>query len=188
MASALDMLFGSELRVRLLRFFLLNPDTVFNKADIAKKAVVRSVTIQKELKLLGKAGFIKKKIKGFILNNEFPLLKELKQFLVSGMPLVKEKIAKDFKKLGRIKAVILAGIFVDDFSSRADLLLVGENIKKRRLERLLKRFEREFGKDINYAIMREEEFKYRHGMHDRFLRDLLDGKHEKIFDALKIKW
>lgn len=206
MASALDMLFGSEFRVLLLRFFLLNPDTVFSKADIVKKAGVRSVTAQKELKLLGRAGFIKKaivmrelpkrksrrtkkqKIKGFSLNSAFPLLKELKRFLISGLPLAKEKIAKDFRKLGKIKAVILAGIFLDDPSSRVDLFLVGEDVKKRRLERILKRFERELGKDLHYALMTQEEFEYRYGMHDRFIRDLLDHPHETIFDSLKIKW
>jgi len=65
-------------------------------------------------------------------------------------------------------------------------LIVGDKIKSSKFDRFLKELEAEVGREINCAIMTTKEFYYRHDMYDRFIRDLLDFKHEKLINKLKI--
>ena len=90
---------------------------------------------------------------------------------------------KELKKLGKLYVVVLSGIFLDVQNAEVDMLLVGD-VRKGNLEKVLKRFERELGKDIVYAVLAPEEFTYRCGMHDRFLRQLFDQPHETIIDTM----
>ena len=88
--------------------------------------------------------------------------------------------------MGGIKLAVLSGIFLNLDNSHADLLLVGDKIKQSKFDRFLKDLEAEVGREINCALMTVKEFNYRYNMYDRFVRDILDFKHEKLINKLKI--
>ena len=58
----LGKLFGSTIRVKLLKFFLLNQDSGFSIDDIAMRLRVKPRVIKDELIEMKQAGFIKPKI------------------------------------------------------------------------------------------------------------------------------
>ena len=57
----LEILFGSQARVKLLRFFLFNPSKEFTFDDISRRARLVRRTARTEMNALERAGVIKKK-------------------------------------------------------------------------------------------------------------------------------
>jgi len=186
----LDVLFDSPIRVRLLKLFLFNPDRNFDGKTITKILNATPVLIKKHLKKLSESRFIiSKKISGkqiFKTDKNFGLYEELRELVTKASPASKEKILEHLRGLGGIKLAVLSGIFLNLDNSHADLLLVGDKIKQSKFDRLLKDLEAEVGREINCALMTVKEFNYRYNMYDRFVRDILDFKHEKLINKLKI--
>lgn len=186
----LDALFDSPIRVRLLKLFLFSSDENFENKTIAKILNVNPALVKKHLKKLLEIRFIiSKKINNkqiFKINDSFAFYGELKELAAKANPVSKEKLLERLKKLGSVKLVLLSGMFLNLDNAQADLLVVGDKIKASKFNKFLKDLEAEAGKEINYALMTVEEFRYRHGMYDRFIRDLLDFKHEKLINKLRI--
>jgi len=96
---------------------------------------------------------------------------------------------RDVVRLGRIKLAIISGIFLDKEHvdpDIADLLIVADDIDRRKLWAFLKSLEAEVGTEIKFAVMDIEEFKYRLQMFDRFVRVILESPHEKLIDKLQL--
>lgn len=191
MASGiLEKLFGSSVRVKIIRLFLLNPETLFSLKEISRRAKVNPLSARREILLLKGIDFIKqnkkKKNQGLKLNNFFPLLNPLKNLVLNTAPFNKEKLAKMLNLTGKMKLIVLAGIFIQSEDSKVDVLLVGDSIRKGNLERILRKIESEIGKELIYAVFETKDFLYRFGMYDRFIRDILDYPHEKLVNKLNI--
>jgi DNA-binding MarR family transcriptional regulator len=186
----LDILFDSPVRTRILKLFLYNPEENFETKIISKKLNLKSHQTNKHLNDLVALKFlIRKNIsdkKTFRANQGFEFYDELKELVAKASPASKEKMLNRLKSLGKIKLALLAGIFINSDTSRADILVVGDNIKTAKFNNFIKNLEAEVGKEINHALMTTKEFYYRHDMYDRFIRDLLDFKHEKLINKLKI--
>ena len=124
------------------------------------------------------------------LNSDFEFFPELKSLILKASPAEKDKLAIKIQKLGRIKLAVIAGAFLNNDpsvnadNSVADLFIVGDDINKNKLRLFLRYVEAEVGKEIKFGIMDKEEFEYRYGMFDRFVRVLLEGPHEKIINKL----
>ena len=186
----LDALFDSPIKVKLLKLFLHNPDGDFESKAVAKKLGLKSAQVNKNISNLAEIKFLNCKNskckKTFRVNRDFEFYNELKELVTKASPASKEKMLKSFKSLGKIKLALLAGVFINSDTSRADLLIVGDNIKPAKFNNFIKKLEAEVGKEISYALMTTKEFHYRYDMYDRFIRDLLDFKHEKLINKLKI--
>lgn len=122
----------------------------------------------------------------YFINKEFSLFSELRMLVLKTAPANRAMLAKRIGALGRIKLAVLAGVFINSETSRADLLIVGDGIKKGRLNSFVARLESEIGKELNYVALTTEEFKYRMDMYDRFLRDILEDRHEKVINKLGV--
>lgn len=186
----LDILFNSPIRMRILRMFLYNADRSFEPKYISNKLKIKPNLLNNHLKNLSALNFVifktinKKKF--FKINKNFGFYNELKELIAKTTPVSKEKILSRIKILGKIKLVLLSGFFVNSDNSRADILIVGDNIRQFKFDKFLSDLEAEIGREINYALLTTKEFYYRYGMYDRFLRDLLEFKHEKLINKLKI--
>ena len=149
MEDVLGKLFDSPARVKLLRLFLLNPETVFPKKEAGKRSQVRGAALGRELSLLSRVKLVipnrtglvtdkktgkSKKIKGFELSQKFSLLAPLRGLLVSTRPYSDEEIIRRFNHAGRLKLVIISGIFMREPHSRVDILLVGDSLRKNMVE------------------------------------------------------
>lgn len=186
----LDALFDNAHRVRLLKLFLYNPDQNFDAKTIAGKLRINPRILRKQLKKLVELGFIKRRAlkskKVFSVNQNFDFYESLRALVVKTSPAAKDKVLKRILGLGKIKLALISGIFINADNSRADMMIVGDKIKRSKLNRFLRDLEAEVGKEINYAVMDTKEFNYRYRMYDRFIRDLLEFKHEKLINKLRI--
>lgn len=123
--------------------------------------------------------------KEYRANQNFELFEELRKLLIKASPSAFPKLVEDLRKIGKIKLVIVTGIFFNIQDSRIDLLVVGDNISLPRFINVIKNTEAEVGKELRYVILGQDEFLYRYEMFDRFLRDIIDGPHQKIVNRLR---
>jgi hypothetical protein len=186
--ETLSKIFGSETKVKTMRLFLFNPEVAFDLKEIAHRTQSDPVKVRKEVLALEKMGLVKRKAAqkgiGFTLDPHFTYLTSLQNFLINVEPLQPKEIIKKISKLGSVKLIIIAGVFIQDPESRADILIVGDNIKKAAVEKTIQALESEIGKELKYAHFTTEDFKYRLGMFDKLTRDILDYPHRKILNKL----
>ncbi len=129
----------------------------------------------------------------FLLNPDFEFFKELRTFVLKPSSEERVELIRRINGLGRVKLAVVSGVFLNtvedsalDTEAAADLFIVGDDINKRKLTAFLQSLEAEVGKEIKFGLMEREEFLYRFGMFDRFVRVLLEGPHEKIINKLGI--
>ena len=202
----LGKLFGSENKVKMMRLFLFNSETAFSAEDVADRIKAGLFSTRQELATLRQMKFvkqksfvarvavrkkgkepaklIKRKVSGFVLDTSFPYLKELQRLLLDVSLLKGEEITKRLSSAGRLKLVIIAGLFIQDSESRLDILVVGDHLKKGVVENKMKAIESEIGKELRYTAFETSEFNYRLGLYDKLVRDVLDYPHQIIFDRL----
>lgn len=186
----LSQLLGSELRVKMLRLFLFNPDKPFDMAYIEGKTSAKKRVLEKELTLLRKLGIVKKfktkQLKGFVLDQKFKYKDALTDFLVKTHSLENKAFVKKLEKTGRIKAVVISGIFTGNADARLDLFVVGDNVKSGSMDRIVKGIESDMGKDIRYAVLSGPDYAYRLSMNDKLVRDVIDFPHTVLVDKIGI--
>lgn len=203
----LGKLFDSLARVKMMRLFILNPTTPFSKKDIMLRSQVTPHAVAKETNLLvrsqlivrktftrsstrkrgDKSVVVKTRLHGWEFNPHFPYARLLKELLVEGAEFTPDVIARKFRTIGRVRLLLISGIFINSDLSRVDILIVGEHLKKNVITSVLKSIESEVGRELKYAVFDTDDFKYRISIYDKFVRDVLDSKHIKVVDKLGIK-
>lgn len=201
--EALEKLFGSSARVKVLKFFLFNTGDVFEKNEISSRTKVSVRILQKELNLLEKIGLIKKKsffntketrsgkiqkvrTKGYETVIEHKLFTPLQNLLVKNSPMSSNYLVNRLSRHGKLKVVIAAGVFIQDPDSRVDLLIVGDDIKENPLKNTISILESEIGKQLRYTVLTVQDYKYRIGVYDRLVRDILDYPHQVFLDRIGV--
>ncbi len=205
--ETLSKLFSGEARVKMMRLFLFNPDLFLNLEQIVTKTRITPKEAEAEVEVLKKAGMIrgrktiqfvsfkkrgkvlekKKKVTSWHLNPNFEYLSQLQNLLINTRPLRKEEILRRLSGVGKLKMVIIAGVFIQNTDSRVDLLIVGDNLKKGMIDRVIKNMEAEIGKELVFSSFETPDFHYRLGMYDKLVRDILDYPHQKLLDKLNLK-
>lgn len=197
--NTLEKLFGSPVKVRLMKLFLFHMGTVFAMDEIKRRTQMTAPKIRKELQVLESMGFLKKKTfsepgktkakkksSGWQLDQSFPYLLPLQSMLVYTSPFANKDIAKKFKNCGDIKVLIVSGIFIQDWESRIDLLVVGDRFKKGTLQSTIKTLEADMGCELRYTVLPTDDFEYRMNIYDKLIRDVLDFPHQKVLNKLGI--
>ena len=203
MTKQLDIfgkLFGSVNRVKLMKFFLLNPELGYATDDIAERLRVKPAAIVRELADLAAAGFIKsksvvkitvgkrktsrKRVKGFMANPEFVLRQPLYDLLIDSGSVHVADLPKQFGKAGRVLLLVVSGFFLHDRDRAMDLLIVGDRLNRKIIESEVKKIEADIGKELRWALFDREEFMYRLNMYDKLLRDIFDYPHTKIINKI----
>ncbi len=209
MEQPLEKLFGSPARVRLIRLFLQNAEHQFTLPEIISWSRINQNAVKSEISRFINIGLIQKKNKQvgtvdetknsknarkllkkavfYTVNQQFEFYPELHNLITRSSTASRKELLRQIKSLGGVKLAILSGVFLNkEDTRRTDLLLVGDNLSKRKLDNLLARTESELGKAVNYTVMETEEFKYRRNMFDRFLRDILEYSHEKLINKFDL--
>jgi len=193
--ETLAKLFGGQPRVRIMRLFLLNKDNNFEIEEIVSRSRVTKANVRKEINALLAMSFIKqktitkegyrgskKKVTAYHLNPLFRYLEPMREILVDPTLLLQEDLPQRFRQIGKIKLMIVSGVFIGNSKSRADVLIVGDKLKKNILQQVVKGLEAEIGKELDYVVFDTEEFKYRIDMYDKLVCDIIDLPHEKLID------
>ncbi|OGZ58469.1 MAG: hypothetical protein A3B96_04000 [Candidatus Spechtbacteria bacterium RIFCSPHIGHO2_02_FULL_43_15b] len=158
-----------------------------------EKIIVREVrVVKKEKNKKPKISIVKRRRKKeviekvYFINPHFVFFNELRDLVLKSSPASKSRILSRSKGLGRVKMLVLSGIFlrVDRQLSRTDLLMVADDVSEKRFQKFLRHLEAEVGCEIQFSLMSSDEFYYRHKMLDRFLRDILERPHEVLINKL----
>lgn len=202
----LGRLFGSVSKVKLMRLFLFNPDTPYDLKDAMERAKIKRSEAKRELACLQKIDLLKRRIffkdvkkrrgkkemilkkrsSGWIFNSSFPYILALKNLLINVTLPSHAEVSRRIGRTGRIKLVVFSGLFIQDWESRVDLLIVGDGIRKNRLENVIHTLEAEIGRELRYSVFETPDFNYRLGIYDKLIRDILDYPHIKVVDKLGI--
>jgi hypothetical protein len=212
--DVLGKLFGSYTIVKIMRLFLFNADIPYDLDEIAKRIKATKRVIRKEVLDLEKAGLIKKrsyfkkvpakggsvsgggkgknekqkskKVQGYILNKDFHYLSALQNLLIKIPPFKPNELEKRFKGAGPLKLLIVSGVFIQEWDTTLDLLIVGDHLNTASVDRTVSSLESEVGKELTYATFDTSEFEYRVNVYDKLIRDVLDFPHQKIVNKLGV--
>ncbi len=184
----LSRLFGNPARLKLLRLFLFNDDTVFSSSDAAFRSKTAKDAARKELTLLMNAGVIRKKSgkqgSGYTANKKFEHYTSLQKFMRETTDISDAYMLSTLRKAGTLRVVALSGLFSGAVEPKIDVLIVGDNLEEKPLINAIHTLEAELGRELRYASFTTEEFKYRVGVYDRLVRDVFDYPHRTILDKV----
>lgn len=204
--DTLSILFGTALRVKMIRLFLFNPVTPFDFEQIAQKMSVKPKELKDEIAFSKKLGLIKQvkiskivtikkgkkvitkkaKVSAWVLDPKFTYTDALTDFLVKTHSVENREIVKKLERAGKLKMVLVSGIFTRNAEARLDMFVVADNIKGASMDRIVKSIESDMGKDIRYAVLSAPDFAYRKSMNDKLVRDVLDFPHRVLVDRIGI--
>lgn len=189
--EVLNKIVGSPNRVKLIRFFISNPHSSLSLKELFVRLKIETRALRKEIIILSDSDFIKsvKKTDGdkWILNQSFPFLKPFRNLILAVFPISEYALLERLKKVGRLKLFILSGKLIqEENDSKVDILLIGDNIKKGLVTKILKNVEIEVGREISYVLMSTKDFRYRYDIRDKFVREVLESPHQTILDRLNM--
>lgn len=185
----LEKILGNAARVKIMRLFLLNREKGFEMKEVSKRSRVLLPATRREIRLLSLVGFIKKRSTSsneYIFNGAFKYAVEFDDLLVRSGTINNEVVLENFKKVGKVKLLIVSGIFIKNEDSRVDFLIVGDKMKKNKIEEGIHKLEALIGREIVYAIFDTKEFVYRLNMYDKLIRDIIDFPHEVLLQAKEL--
>lgn len=193
MKRELEFLFGSRIRWRLIKFFMLNEKISLNTNEVLKRNKFETKTNKDEarkiLDQLVNAKFLYsrtiKKRKAFFVNSKYSFHDELKWLVVRSNIYPQCEQLNRVKSLGDVKLGLVSGIFINNKKSKTDLLLVVDGLSRAKLKHLIDELEAEMGQEINYSLMNLEEFRYRIKMFDKFILEILEQPHEIIVNEVE---
>jgi hypothetical protein len=208
MLRELGKIFGSEQKVKLLRFFLANPEKQISFDDLIVKVKIKKPLLKKEIKVLVDINFVteltlvdeeivklkggKTKVKvvkedGYELNQEYPFVETLANLLLDFRFIDREEMLENFKRYGKIKLLCLGGVFKKDEEGPLDILVAGDALDKEKIDEYIKKLEADFGTELRYAVFESEEFRYRVNMFDRLIKDFLRTPHETVVEKISTR-
>jgi len=145
-------------------------------------------SVKSEVEKLRKIKFILRHSKrgqiSYMLNQSFSFYSELKNLISKSNIYPQCKSLANISKVGNIKLAAISGVFINYNKSKADMIIVGDDIRRAKLKNLMSSLEAEIGREIDFVLMSGEEFKYRLNMVDKFILDFLEGPHEELINKI----
>lgn len=186
----IDQLFGSKTRVKLLYLFYSNPNRSFYVREITRKINEQINSVRRELSNLLSTGIIQSDSSNnklyYEVNQKHKYYQPLKT-IFSDQSESSKKLntpqEKQFRDIGRVKAVYLLGKFVRDDNMPVDLVIVGD-VNRTKLDSLIKKLESEEGFEINYSVIAEDDYNYRTTVKDRFITEVANAKKTIVVDDI----
>lgn len=177
MASMQDFMI-SRVRVKLLKIFFERPQELYYVRQLTRMAEEEINAVRRELNRLSKKGVLRSEKRGnrlyYYLNPSYDFYEDLLS-LVAKSTGVGGDIRKNRPKLGKIKFAMLSGKFVRNLKSQqneVDLLIVGEIVLPE-LAAIVRKEEARRETEINYTVMKQDEFMFRKDRRDPFLLGIL---------------
>jgi hypothetical protein len=200
----LGKIMGTPARVKLMRLFLFHPGTGFTRDELMTKTKTQATTLRTELSLLEKIGFItkkdvtrsiakvtkkktttvKKRVTVYLLDQGFTLIEPLSVLLLESELIHVPELPTRFKSIGKLKLLVVSGVFLRHDDRPIDLLIVGDKFDMPVLHKTIGILESEIGRELRYALFTTDDFLYRIKMYDKLIRDIFEFPHQKLVNQL----
>lgn len=185
----IDQLFGSKTRVKLLQLFYSNPNRSFYVREITRKIDEQINSVRRELANLLSIGIISSETNNnrlyYEVDQDYGYYQPLEAIFGSGTSTTAAPAAEGetnaMKGMGNLDLVVLTGQLTRDERSGIDVLLVGD-LNATQVAKYISELEGKEGKELRYAVMDHDEFKYRQEVNDRFLTLVLSSKLQVLMD------
>ena len=188
MPEIFEFLFGSKSRARILRLFVLNTDKEFLIEDVVTKTLaprretLRILSQFKKYKLI--IEHARKGKKSYSVNPQFEALTELRALFAKPSFNVEDQVFRKIRTVGDVRLVVVSGIFLNYPKSKADMILVANNVSRAKLKSAISTLEAEVGQEVRFVLMTVEELQYRLNMMDRFLIEFIEQPYQEILNKL----
>ncbi len=174
----LEKLFVSKTRVEILGLLIFSPKKEHHLRGIAKSLGMSAPRVKAELAKLESAGLVRKRHEGnlllFSMNTESPIYEDMKRIFLKTEylgNLIREELPGD----GKTIYALIYGSFASGRemeNSDIDLLIVG-SVKEDSILRAIMEVEKRTGREINYIIWTEEEFREKAEQGNSLLRNII---------------
>lgn len=189
----IDALFGSKTRVKLLHLFLNNPGSSFYVREITRLIDEQINSVRRELANMLQVGIITSDTADnklyYSVNQRYEYYVPFRAIFadekLETMEIKREKTHEWYHKiedLAGLRLALVAGVLVKGSTSPIDLLVVGE-IQASKIKTVVKQIEKIEAREIAYSVLPYEEFYYRLSVRDRFITQIVNGKHIVLLDA-----
>jgi hypothetical protein len=183
MFTDLPRLFANPLRVKVIKFFALQPDERFSAAQLVQGLSIKGAKIQPELAALVRTGVVTVRgvntARTYGWNRQYRGASALQAFIFETTTPDDKTIADAFKKIG-VHAIVAAGILAEETRGAVDLLVITRRPKDPRIAGAVKKLESASASPLRYAVMDVGEFQSRLTAFDRMLRDIMDFRHRVV--------
>jgi hypothetical protein len=175
-----NVLFGDTLRVRLVRLFAMHEGKEFSLQDVISKTKGSRSVVSLELAALVRGKVLAtrpvKNVYMWKLSSGAHMAAFPHLFQVS-IQKEDEKRVEKLKKAGKLVFAAIGGKLMGDEFAPLDMLIVG-TLKEVNLVRVLKGYEAEYGREIQYMVLSEKDFVHRMDVRDRLLYTFFEHAHE----------
>lgn len=190
----IDALFGSKTRVKLLHLFLNNPGKSFYVREITRLIDEQINSVRRELSNMMEVGIVSSETHDnklyYEVNQRYQYYVPMRAIFADEQVEAKTVTVSSsqkawsgiFEELPGARLIIAAGVLVRGSASGVDILIVGD-VPAAKLKAAVKAAEKQEGRELNYTAMPYDEFYYRLSVRDKFVTEIINGKHTVLVDT-----
>jgi len=191
----IDKLFGSKTRVKLLHLFMNHPGQSFYVREITRLIDEQINSVRRELSNMLEVGVITSDTSDnklyYQVNQRYEFYTALRA-IFAAEPIRTEQISAQaegvneqyhvlISEIPSLRLALFSGVLVRGSVSPVDILLVG-NVSPAKVKSAVGMIEKLEGREINYTVLPYDEFYYRLSVRDKFISEVLAGKHSVVVD------
>ncbi len=192
----IDKLFGSKTRVKLLHLFMNHPGQSFYVREITRIIDEQINSVRRELSNMLEVGAITSETSDnklyYQVNQRYEFYTALRAIFAAepiraeqATPALSDGINEQYRTLiseiPSLRIALFSGVLVRGSVSPVDILLVG-NVSPTKVKAAVAMIEKLEGREINYTVLPYDEFYYRLSVRDKFITEVLAGKHSVVVD------
>jgi len=156
----LESLITSKTRIRLLIKFFVNIANMGYLNSLANEFGESTNSVRKELNNLSSAGYLNKRSENnkilYKANDSHPLFKIIQKIVHKHLG-IEQILESVYNKIGDVKKVILLGDYAKGIDSGViEILIVGNNIDKKYLDRITPKIEIKINRKVNFFVSNKE--------------------------------
>ncbi|MGV9002011.1 MAG: winged helix-turn-helix domain-containing protein [Candidatus Saccharimonadaceae bacterium] len=192
----IDKLFGSKTRVKLLHLFMNHPGQSFYVREITRLIDEQINSVRRELSNMLEVGIITSDNSDnklyYQVNQRYEFYTALRA-IFAGQTVTAEQVGPTnsdgvneqhvaiISEIPSLRLALFSGVLIKGSLSPVDVLLVG-NVSTPKVKSAIAMIEKLEGREINYTVLPYDEFYYRLSVRDKFITEVLAGKHSVALD------
>jgi hypothetical protein len=184
----LKNLFISKVRIKLLKYFLFNPNIKNHVRGLVRELDEEINAIRRELINLEKTEILQSQRDGnklvYKLDNSSPLIPDLRNLMYKDSDFAMA-LTRAGKTAGDLKYIFLTDRYIlDNKEKDVDVLFVGDLVLSK-LSAEMKEAESLSEKEVRYAVLKESDFDFGIKKRDKLVVQVLDGDFVLLYGIIK---
>ncbi|NIP61276.1 MAG: hypothetical protein GWN01_10230 [Nitrosopumilaceae archaeon] len=178
--SMLDVILRTKSQILILKLLFLNPTKEFHLSDIARKTDLTTPAVSKELSNLLRINLVTRREQGnlifYRINKDSIIFDEMKRIFLK-YEMFSELVTEQLSKEKDIRYALIYGSFakgIEKEGSDIDLLVIGD-VKEDYLLKTIPKIEKEVGREINFVLWTEKEFREKAKKKTPLVREIVDN-------------